>query len=125
MNLRIRKKQLAALSNAYVLDVSSDWQTIIIRDWNPPPGYNRALIDLRLELSDDYPESPPGVYGSALYVPSDLRYRGRKPRDLHDWSGPASWAWWCYEDVDGWDPCKDDLITFLEMVRAHMTDPPC
>ena len=125
MNTRILERHLIALSNVYVVDISSDCQTIIIRDWNPPPGYQRARINLRLELPDDYPVSPPGAHGSALYVPVGLRYRGKKPKDLHEELGPAGWAWWCYENVNGWDPCRDDLITFFEMLRAHMTDPPC
>jgi hypothetical protein len=75
-----------------------------------------------VEIPDDYPESPPGVGGSHILVPSDLRFRGREPKDFHPWAGPDGWAWWCYERID-WDPCRDNLITLLEVIRAHMTHP--
>ena len=93
-----------------------------MRNFNLPLGYNLSEIDIWTTIPPDYPESPPGVGGSHIYVPQGLKYRGQTPKDYHPNVGPRKWAWWCYEWIK-WDPCKDDLITFFELLRAHMTNP--
>lgn len=124
MNLRRLRNDLINLSYAYTVEIEEDYSSILIRDFNLPPGYNRGQIPILLRLPCDYPESPPGVGQARVYVPDDLRYEGRKPSDFHDLIGPVGWAWWCYESID-WDPRMDDLIGFFELMRAHMTDPKC
>lgn len=121
MNKRIVKRHLEELSYVYVSDVAEDFGFFIVRGFNLPPGYNKAETGVWVELLD-YPESPPGVGGSHVYVEDGLRFRGRRPADYHEGTGPAGWAWWCYEWIQ-WNPCRDNLITFLEVVRAHMTNP--
>ena len=122
MNIEIFERDVRALSYAYPVRVEDDMSEIVVRGFNPPPGYNWEFIPVRLEIPPDYPESPPGVGDSHVYVPRGLRYRGRKPKDYHEDEGPSGfWAWWCYEKID-WDPCRDDLITFFELLRAHMTE---
>lgn len=112
---------LRQLSYIYRVAVDDDYDYMIIGNFNLPPGYNRGQIPIKLKIPLRYPESAPGVGDAKLYVPSDLRYKGRTPQDFHDW-GKDQWAWWCYERID-WDPCRDNLITFFEMLRAHMTNP--
>jgi len=122
MNWERLKTDLRRLSYAYAVAVDDDYKSIIVKDFNLPPGYNRGQIPVMLKIPSRYPEDAPGIGQARVYVPDDLRYRGKKPEDFHDTSGPDGWAWWCYEWIN-WNPCKDNLITFFEMLRAHMTNP--
>jgi hypothetical protein len=123
LNPGIIERDVRALSHRYPVGMDDDLHQIVVRNFNLPPGYNWETVPVLLEIPEDYPESPPGVGPSRLYVPRGLLYHGRKPEDYHEESGPSkSWAWWCYESID-WDPCRDNLITFFELLRAHMTNP--
>jgi len=123
MNMYRLKKDIRELSYVYTLAADDDYGSILIRNFNLPPGYNFQSTRVLIYLPDDYPESPPGVGSSSVYVPTNLRYRGKVPDDFHEKIGPSNeWAWWCYEWIK-WDPCKDNLITFFELLRAHMTNP--
>ena len=108
---------------SYVYTVALDGDHLVVRDFNLPPGYNWDSIPVLLKLPGDYPESPPGVGSSKVFVPTGLLFGGRIPNDYHENSGPdEKWAWWCYEWIK-WNTCRDDLITFFELLRAHMTNP--
>jgi hypothetical protein len=127
VNMTVLEDHARALSCAYEVALDDDCRHLFVKDFNMPPGYNLSVIPILLEVPDDYPESPPGVGGSHLFLPRGLRYRGHKPRDFHEEVGPPEdsseqWGWWCYERID-WDPCHDDLIAFFELLRADMTDP--
>lgn len=117
-------RHLQALAVAYPLRVAENGEWLMVSGFRLPPGHNSASTDMLAEIPADYPISPPGV-GSRLYLPRWLRFRGRKLRDLHENVTPGcpNWAWFCYQWIQ-WDPCRDDLIAFLEMVRADLTDPP-
>jgi hypothetical protein len=127
VNMRVLEEDVRALSYAYQVALDDDCRHLFLKDFNTPPGYNFSTIPVLLEIPFDFPESPPGVGGSLLFLPRGLRYYGRKPQDFHEEVGPAQdsgkqWGWWCYERID-WDPCHDDLITFFELLRTDMTDP--
>lgn len=123
MNSRLRK-DLRELSYVYPVALDDDGDFLLVKNFNLPPGYNRDYISVLLKIPRDYPESPPGVGNAKVYVPEGLTFHGRTPDDYHEESGPTEdWAWWCYERID-WNPCKDNLITFFELFRAHVTDPP-
>ena len=123
MNTQILVEDVLALSEAYSVELADDYDSLLIRDFNLPPGYNWHTVTVKLEVPEDYPESPPGVGNSHVYLPNGLRYQDRIPNDYHEsWRG-GDLAWWCYRKIN-WDPCRDTLITFFELLRAHMTDPP-
>ncbi len=114
-----------ALSYACPVDVSEDGSHIKVHDVHLPTGYNLSRIPILIEIPPDYPLSPPGVGSHRIFVPSSLRYHGRKPGDLHEGSNfrdDPYWAWWCYENIK-WDPNYDDLIVLIEMIRADMKNP--
>jgi hypothetical protein len=120
---RVLEQDIKKLSYIYPVAADSNLSSIIVKDFNLPPGYNWDSVSVLLELPEDYPESPPGVGDSRVYLPKGLRFRGRRPKDYHENKGSGKkWAWWCYEWIK-WDPCRDDLIAFFELLRAHMTDP--
>lgn len=121
-NLRLLEKHLNELSHAYALDVSKDFSWITVRRFMLPPGFNKGYVGVLLRLVD-YPSIAPGIRPSAVYLPEGLQLRGMKPTDYHEGTGPTGWAWWCFQRID-WNPCSDDLITFLEMLRATLTDRP-
>lgn len=131
MGTNILDQHLRDLSRAFGhLWIGDNNGFVIVEGVKLPPGYNRCHTELLIALPEDYPCSPPGVGNHRVYVPHGLRYDGRRVRDIHEHSQPSfdtegfgPWAWWCYESIT-WDPFRDSLIKFVEMVRANMTDPP-
>ena len=73
MNKNITERHVRELSYAYGVDVDEDFRFLIIRDFVLPPGYDRDWIDIWMEIPSDYPESPPGVGSSHVYVPASLK----------------------------------------------------
>ncbi len=123
MNTMILEAHVRLLSFAFQVALDDDCRHLLLADFGYPPGYNFTVSPVLLEIPRDYPESPPGVGASHVYLPGGLRYKGRIPEDYHESVGPSEqWAWWCYEEIC-WDPCRDNLITFFELLRAHLTDP--
>ncbi|MGD1020127.1 MAG: E2/UBC family protein [Verrucomicrobiia bacterium] len=123
------ERDLLNLSRAFPLQVDDGYAFVLVSGLKLPPGYNRPSTDMLLELPADYPICPPGVGGSYVYLPPALRFHGRRLDDLHEDHLPTfypakvgSWAWFCYEYV-AWSPHRDDLIKFVEMVRADLTKP--
>ncbi|MDA1278409.1 MAG: hypothetical protein O2960_30830 [Verrucomicrobia bacterium] len=123
------ERDLGELSHAFQLWIDEDNEFVVVSGVRLPPGYNTRQIDVLIELPDDYPFSPPGVADSPVYLPPNLRFRGRALDDLHKFRTPCCetpgfgpWAWFCYEDVQ-WSPENDNLIKFLEMIRADLTNP--
>jgi hypothetical protein len=123
----ILHRHLADLSRAYRLWIGDGDEFVIITGVNLPPGHNMAQTDLLVELPSDYPLSPPGVGDSRIFVPAGIRRQGRQLRHVHEGTTPdfetpkfGPWAWWCYSHIS-WDPCRDNLIKFVEMVRADFT----
>ncbi|MCK4873275.1 MAG: hypothetical protein KAS72_11160 [Phycisphaerales bacterium] len=114
---------LEALSLGYRLSVARDYRSVIAHGFKLPPGYGRSTVDVLFEVPRRYPRRPPGV-ASRVYLPPDLRFHGRTLKDVHPGVTPGwgNWAWLCYEWIR-WDPRTDDLIKFLEMVRADLTNP--
>lgn len=111
------------LSYAFPVSINEGYTKIIVAEFKLPPGYNEHKTRILLEIPKKYPLTPPGVGSSHVYVPSHLRYKGRVPTDFHKHSGPKNWAWWCYEKIK-WDSSKDNLITFFELMRIFMSNPP-
>lgn len=121
----ILSRHLRILSHAYTIVVDDDSRWFIAHNFRLPPGYDRAETSVLVTLPHDYPISPPGIGDSRVYLPPDVLYRGMDLRDLHPSDAPAwgEWAWFCYQEIR-WDPARDNLMTFLEMVRADLTNPP-
>ncbi len=117
-------RHLEVLSIAHPLSISDDYEWLIVRDFLLPPEFNQYSTDVLVEIPDGYPCSPPGVGNSHVYLPPDLRYQGRRLVDLHGEITPGwgNWAWFCYEWIR-WDPHSDDLVKFMEMIRADLSKP--
>ena len=122
MNTAIVQRHLLDLSHGYTLKVADDYSKFIVKDFRTPPGYDFPVIEVMVELPPDYAVQPPGVPPSSVYVPAELRYLGRVPADFHTSPAWKGWAWWCFRSI-AWDPCRDDLATFMELLRATMTNP--
>jgi len=122
MNNTILIKDICKLSESYRVELDDSLSYLIVRNFNLPPGYNCFTTNVLLEIPGDYPESPPGVGDSRVYLQKGLLFHSRRPQDYHEEDG-EKWAWWCYSEIN-WDPCKDDLVTFFELLRAHLTNPP-
>jgi ubiquitin-protein ligase len=106
------------------------YEFVVVAGFKLPPGYNVPLTSILLEIPSDYPLSPPGIGNNKAYISPHLRYNGRQLRDVHSNLSPSyptlgfgPWAWLCYTEIR-WNPVGDDLIRFLEMMRADLTNPP-
>ncbi len=116
-------------SAGFSLCIDDDYRFVIVDDVLLPRGYNHRTIPVLIELPERYPMTPPGVGADRVYVPKKLRYRHSKIEDVHrhvgsTYSTPGwgPWAWLCYERIE-WNPWRDNLITFIEMLRANLTNP--
>jgi hypothetical protein len=123
------ERDLQNLSRGCALWIGDDYGFVVVDELRLPPGYNCSTTRLLITLPPDYPLSPPGVGDNRVYLPPTLRFKRRELRDLHPIVEPpfrtpgfGPWAWLCYERVD-WIPEHDNLIRFVEMVRADLTKP--
>lgn len=122
-------RHLLELSGAFTLWIEEEDEFLVVDGMKLPPGYNQSETQLLIEIPDDYPLSPPGVGANQVYLSPGLRFNRRRLKDLHTSTMPSfstpgfgPWAWFCYEHI-AWDPSRDDLIRFVEMVRADLTNP--
>ncbi len=130
MNMSRKQRDVRSLSRAgFKLWLDEEYDFVIVDGVRLPPGYNMSSIPLLIELPATYPLAPPGIAGSLLFVPRKLRFGRRQLEDIHERVTPTfetpgwnAWAWMCYENLE-WDPFRDNLITFVEMVRTDLTDP--
>jgi hypothetical protein len=122
---------LVDLSKYYRLSIDDYYRFVIIHDFNLPPGFNWRTTNVLVELPLDYPQTPPGVGDSRVFVRTGLRFYGHMLADYYEsrvrptyaTPGFGPWAWVCYQHVR-WNPLRDNLIRFLEMLRADLTNPP-
>lgn len=128
-NLPRLERDLLNLARGCPLWIDDDYRYVVVDELLLPPGYSCSTTRLLITLPPDYPLSPLGVGDNRVYLPPTLRFRGRQLRDLHPWTEPrfptprfGPWAWFCYERVE-WIPDHDNLIRFVEMVRADLTKP--
>jgi hypothetical protein len=122
------ERDLRCLSRAFPLWIGDDDKFVVVSGLKLPPGYNYSTTDLLIEIPDSYPVTPPGV-ANHVFINPHLRLHGRELEDLHTYTTPkfdtpgfGPWAWLCYEHIDWW-PERDDLIKFVEMVRADLSKP--
>ena len=122
-NMAILEDHLRMLSVGYPISVSDDYNWLRVNHFLLPPGHDRSRTDILVEVPHDYPLSPPGVRAH-MYLPRSLRFQGRKLKDLHPWITPGwgDWAQMCFEWIR-WNPHRDDLIGFMDMVRLDLTNP--
>ncbi|TWU21313.1 E2/UBC family protein [Bythopirellula polymerisocia] len=123
-------RDLRNLSRAgFSLWIDERRRFVIVEGVHLPHGYDRPKIPVLIELPSVYPSLAPGVGKDRIYIPGDIRYLGYCLRDVHTGAIPRyhtpgwnGWAWLCYEQI-AWNPLRDDMIAFIEMVRASLTDP--
>jgi len=121
MNPRI-KTDIQELSHEYPVSYDDVTNAIAVHGVRLLRGYTPSSIDIMIEIPSDYPLSPPGVGGTSIYLPDELRYRGQEIEDLHPRSENRfnrQWAWFCYEHID-WNPLNDKLITLLGRIQADL-----
>ena len=121
---------LARLSQHFRLALDDWYRFVIVQSVKLPPGFNRNTTDALIELEFDYPQTPPGMGNSRVFVDAGLRFRGWMLAEYREHFQPTyrtpgfgPWAWICYQRIH-WNPLRDDLVTFVEMLRADLTNPP-
>ena len=128
-NTTLLYRHLHELSRYYVIRIDSGYRFVLVEKMRLPPGYNRKSTSVLIVFSPDYPLSPPGVGRSRVYIDSGLLYYGRILKEYHNQAqlmyhtpGFGPWSWICYERIQ-WNPLRDNLVRFLEMLRADLTHP--
>lgn len=120
LNKRVRE-DIKDLTYGYAVKVSEDY--LVISNFKLPEGYNKNEIEILLYPPKDYPISHPGVGSSNVYIPNDVLYHEKEISDFHPNVNPkwGNWAWLCFREIK-WNPLKDNLLTFFELVRLHLTN---
>ena len=123
MRSAIFEQHLRVLALAHRIDVSPDDQWIVVHGFQLPVGYSSSEISILVYIPPDYPVSPPG-YPEGLFVPQGLRFQGHRLFHIHENATPGwgAWAWLCFHSL-AWDCHRDDLVRFLEMIRADLSNP--
>jgi len=111
------------------LQVDDDYAFVVVSGLKLPPGYNCSSTDATPRTACGLSNEPTGVGGSHVYLPPALRFHGRRLDDLHEdcqptFCPPRARRWAC-SVTNTWigRPHRDDLIKFVEMVRADLTKP--
>lgn len=118
------KEDLKKLSYVYEIEFIKTY--FIARGFLLPPGYNLNEISILVLPPEDYPLSPPGVGSSYAYIPKGVLYQGYELQNVYpdlNYPGFGDWAWFCFRDIE-WNPNKDDLIKFFELIRTTLTNQP-
>ena len=121
----ILMQHLKVLALGYLLSVSKDYKWVIVHSFTLPSGFNLTEIDILVEIPSRYPCSPPGIGNFRIYIPSQLRYKGKILKAVYSNVNPGwgDWAWLCYKQIK-WDPTRDDLVSLMEIIRIDLTHPP-
>lgn len=121
----VLQEHLRQVARAYLIEVSDDRRWMKVGGFQLAPGFDRRETTLLIGIPHDYPLTPPGILPSGVYVPSDLRFRGRPLADATPQRATwlAGWSWLCYQLIR-WNPNGGDtLLRFLEMLRVDLTSP--
>lgn len=117
MNGRLAE-HLAAVAEVLPIEATRDGRWMLARHFPLPSGFNVFETRLLIGIPTLYPQAPPG----AVYLSPDVRLRDRPLPNLFAGHGPtAEWAWLCMYP-QSWDPCRDSLVRFLDVVRAELSN---
>lgn len=125
MRVALLLQHLRMVALAYSVSVSSDYRWLIANRFLLPAGYNWSETRVLVGIPGDYPLTPPGLYPAGVFLPQGLRFRGRQLANLHPGYSPGwgDWAWLCLQRIE-WNVHVDDLVRFLEMLRAGLVNAP-
>lgn len=116
---------LRRASHAYDLYLAKDARWALVKDFALPAGYNAPVIQVLLGIPPDYPMRPPGLLPHGIFITPGLLYHGRTHPNIIDDGyelAPERWSWLCLRCV-AWDPCRDDIVRCLELVREVLSNP--
>ncbi|GMU83710.1 MAG: hypothetical protein AMXMBFR47_35800 [Planctomycetota bacterium] len=109
---------LAAVADVLPIEATRDGRWMLARHFPLPPGFNMAATRLLIGIPPLYPQAPP----SAVYLAPDVRFHNRPLPNLYPGHGPTrEWAWLCLWPRS-WDPCRDSLVCFLDVIRAELSN---
>lgn len=109
---------LAAVAAVLPIEASRDGRWMLSRYFPLPRGFNSTTTRLLLPIPQLYPQAPP----CAVYLSPDVRLHDRPLPNLYPDRGPTrEWAWLCMYP-QSWDPCRDSLVRFLDLVRTELSN---
>ena len=116
------EEELALLRTYFPhVDYNEQGQWIRIRDYVLPPGWNRSVTDIVLQIPPAYPSGHP--YG--FYTPSGIRFRDAEPgsyKDTADNKPPfdGTWGFFSWTPEDPWRPTTD-LVSGSNLLNVVRT----
>lgn len=125
------KERLAAeiellRSSGWEVEVSPEFDWIIVKDVPLPEGWNRTETDVLIKIRAGYPTTPPDNF----YTHPELRLaNGSKPGNApnEETIGGRQWLTFSYHLHDGWDPHAEpdqghNLLTYFQGVRNRLAE---
>lgn len=116
------ENDIREVSYRYPVSYDDSTNAIAVHGVMLGPGYTPSSIDIMIEMPHDYPLTPPGVGAWSIYLPAELRFRGKHIKDLHPRSEHRfnrRWSWFCYTNIE-WSVYDDTLLTLLGRIQADL-----
>ena len=126
------------LESRYSLATDDYRSYIHIVNFDLPLGYSPTQSSLLIKIPFDYPETPPGLNPkNGIYLIKGLSYQGNKltcTNDYHDGCSHVDleklremsglgWAWWCFAEMQEWNPRTDGLIQIFFILMETLQNP--
>lgn len=119
----ILAQHLRAVAAILPVQISPDNRWLHVPRFPLPAGFSASTTNVLIGVPPRYPITPPGILPYGVFLPRELRFRDRALPNLYPRSEPAwrGWAWLCFRPRT-WDPCRDSLSRFLEMLRSELSN---
>jgi hypothetical protein len=124
-----RKEEISLIQARYgEIEVGSDLNWVIIKQWKLPPGWSRTETEVLVPIPPGYPVTPPDNF----YTADDLRLaNGNPPGNATPGQSQLGrlWLQFSYHVEPGdWHPHADllqghNLLTFLGGVAGRLSEP--
>ena len=112
------RREYRALQREYDVRPASEDRTIVLENIELPEGWTPETIDIRIDLAEQHPQSPP-----KWVLPGTLRYDGRVPRHLLN-SGQWLVRGQLGDDIiywpARWDPARSRLRQTTDVMLADL-----
>lgn len=116
--LQCEAQQLQTDGNKITLGQENGVITLVLHEYQLPPGYNKKTTDLLLRIPESYPNGQPDMF----WVDEDLTLsNGAVPKKGEVFEAHVGKKWrrisW---HPAKWNPGADNIYTFLSFVRAGL-----
>jgi len=118
-----------------ILTDHPEYTFVLWENYTLGSSYDPVRSHVLVNIPDEYPRIPPGLGPKdGIYLVGGLR-RNNQPlecgRDQYHWDcyhNPSDmkekgWAWWCFADLNSWDPYRDNLLKVAVVLAETLQNP--